>query len=208
MIHSIRNLIEAFFYHFLLLLFSLESHMVSEPAMAFDPNCSASSFSRSFAPSLFDAELEFFSVAKALHYSSIKLGMSNYLFWKAQVLAIVRPYDLSQFLNKHPPPPKYLPHPESNLNSESNSNVKGSDASILNSDYMNWIKSDQLLLGWLFSTIEQEVLVQVIHYESSSEVWLSLENLYSQQTVAKSFQLKQQLRSIKKYSLSVKNYIL
>lgn len=57
-------------------------------------------------------------------------------------------------------------------------------------------------------TIEKDVLAQVIHCESSSEVWSVLENLYSQQTVAKSFQLKQQLRSIKKNDLSVNEYIL
>jgi len=48
----------------------------------------------------------------------------------------------------------------------------------------------------------------VIHCESSAEVWLSLKNLYSHQTIANSFQLKQQLRSIKKDALSVNDYIL
>jgi len=65
-----------------------------------------------------------------------------------------------------------------------------------------------LLLGWLFSIIEKEVLTQVIHYESSVDLWNVLENIYSQQTIAKSFQLKQQLRSIKKNDLSVRDYVL
>ena len=56
--------------------------------------------------------------------------------------------------------------------------------------------------------MDKDVLVQVIHCESSSDVWSVLENLYSQQTVAKSFQLKQQLRSMKKNDLSVNDYIL
>jgi len=65
-----------------------------------------------------------------------------------------------------------------------------------------------MLLGWLFSTINEEVLAQVIHLESSAEVWILLKNLYARQTLAKSFQLKQQLRSIKKDGMSVNNYIL
>ena len=65
-----------------------------------------------------------------------------------------------------------------------------------------------MLLGWLFSIIEKEVLTQVIHYESSVDLWNVLENIYSQQTIAKSFQLKQQLRSIKKNDLSVRDYVL
>ena len=67
---------------------------------------------------------------------------------------------------------------------------------MLNLDYLNWIRSDQLLLGWLFSTMEKDVLAQIIHCESSSDVWSVLENLYSQQIVAKLLQLKQQLRSM------------
>ena len=65
-----------------------------------------------------------------------------------------------------------------------------------------------MLLDWLFSTINEEVLAQVIHLESSAEVWILLKNLYARQTLAKSFQLKQQLRSIKKDGMSVNNYIL
>ena len=78
----------------------------------------------------------------------------------------------------------------------------------MNPEYLTWTWFDQLLLGWLFSTIDKEVLAQVIHYESSFEVWLCLENLYSRQTTVKSFQLKQQFRSIKKDSMSINEYIL
>jgi len=53
------------------------------------------------------------------------------------------------------------------------------EALVVNVDYMNWMRSDQLLLGWLFSTIDKEVLAQVIQYESSVEVWSALESLYS-----------------------------
>jgi len=84
----------------------------------------------------------------------------------------------------------------------------GSEAQIVNSEYLNWLLSNQLFLGWLFSTIAKEVLAQVIRGESSIEVWSLLKNLYSQQTIAKLFQLKQQLRSIKKDSLSINGYIL
>ena len=48
----------------------------------------------------------------------------------------------------------------------------------------------------------------MIHCESSSKVWSCLENLYLRQTIAKSFQLKQQLRSVKKDSMSINDYIL
>jgi len=56
--------------------------------------------------------------------------------------------------------------------------------------------------------ITEEVLAQVIHCESSADVWLYLEKLYARQTIAKSFQLKQQLRFVKKENLSVNDYVL
>lgn len=82
------------------------------------------------------------------------------------------------------------------------------EATKLNDDYMDWLRSDQLLLGWLFLTIDRDALAHVIHCESSAEIWSTLEKQYSRQTVAKSFQLKQQLRSVKKESLSVNDYTL
>ena len=49
----------------------------------------------------------------------------------------------------------------------------------------------------------------MIHCESSVEIWNVLENLYFQQAIAKSFQLKQQLKSVKKDSLSLSiNYYI
>ena len=41
----------------------------------------------------------------------------------------------------------------------------------------------------------------MIYCESFAEIWLTLENLYARQTIAKSFQLKQKLKSIKKDDL-------
>ena len=48
----------------------------------------------------------------------------------------------------------------------------------------------------------------MIQCESSAEVWSAFESLYSRQNIAKSFQLKQQLRSVKKDSMSINDYIL
>jgi len=52
------------------------------------------------------------------------------------------------------------------------------------------------------------VSAQAVYCDSSSEMWFVLENLYSQQTIAESFQLNQQLRSTKKGSMSVNEYVL
>ena len=87
-------------------------------------------------------------MAKAFSYIPIRLDPNNYIFWQAQISATIRAYDLLSFLNKAPPPAKYV----TDLNA-------GEDRSpIMNPEYLSWMQSDQLLLGWLFSTIDKEVL--------------------------------------------------
>ena len=126
------------------------------------------------------------------------MDSGNYIFWKAQVLTTIRAFDLFPLLNKVSPPPKYVAEPGD----------KEAVGPMLNPEYMTWLRSDQLLLGWLFSTIDKDILTQVIHCESSSEIWSTLKNLYSRQTIVRSFQFKQQLRLVKKDDMSINDYIL
>lgn len=79
---------------------------------------------------------------------------------------------------------------------------------IVNPNFLNWMRSDQLLPRWSFSTIDKEVIGQVIHCGSVAELWTTLDSLFSRQTVTRSFQLKQQLKSIKKGDMMVTNYVL
>ena len=127
---------------------------------------------------------DFASIAKAFSFIPMKLDLSNYIYWKAHVLATLRAFDLLPFINKIDLPPKYVQSEENEL--------------IVNPEFLNWMRLDQLLLGWLFSTIDKEVIGQVIHCESAAKVWSTLDSLFSRLTVACSFQLKQQLTSIKK----------
>ena len=86
-----------------------------------------------------DLQIDFLSIAKSLNFVPIKLDTSNYLFWKAQVLATIRAFDVLVFINESQTPSKYILNP--------NSNAEGSDLIILNPMYMTWICSNQLLLG-------------------------------------------------------------
>ena len=70
------------------------------------------------------------------------------------------------------------------------------------------MRSDQLLLSWLFSTIGQSVIGQVTDCRSSREVWNTLEQLFSQQSLAKFLQLKHQLQNVKKGSNTISEFVL
>lgn len=128
--------------------------MVSKPptqVMTPNPNLSSSSSlpPRSSSSLSSASQFDFAAVAKAFNFIPIKLDFGNYIFWKAQILATIKAFDLLLFLNKVPPLSKYVSDPDDR--------EVGSQK--VNLEYLNWLQSDQLLLGWLFSTIDKEVLV-------------------------------------------------
>ena len=69
-------------------------------------------------------------------------------------MATIYAFDLIQFVDRTAPLPKYMYSDQG-------------EQQVVNLDYLGWIQSDQLLLGWLFSRIDKEVLGQVIHCEST-----------------------------------------
>ncbi|KAL5740224.1 hypothetical protein ACOSQ2_029404 [Xanthoceras sorbifolium] len=68
--------------------------------------------------------------------------------------------------------------------------------------------TNQILLFWLISTLSQKVVGQVTKCKSSLEAWSKLENLYSQKSMAKILNLRQQLQTIRKGSHSVSDFVL
>ena len=100
--------------------------MVSEPDCSNLMALSSSSPRRSSSSLSTATQSEFFAVAKAFNYIPIKLNSSNYIFWKAQILATVCAFDLVPFLNKSFPLLKFLP------------NSEGEEA-VVNPEYLNWI---------------------------------------------------------------------
>ena len=60
----------------------------------------------------------------------------------------------------------------------------------------------------MFSTTGQSVIGQVTDCASSREVWSSLDQLFSQQSLAKVLQLKHKLQNIKKGTGSVSDFVL
>ncbi|KAL5763417.1 hypothetical protein ACOSP7_019681 [Xanthoceras sorbifolium] len=141
------------------------------------------------------------SVAKTLNFHiSIKLDSSNYIYWKAQVLPAIRALELDDFITGlRACPPKFI---------ENISSTTGAKLLTINAAYLSWRKADQLLLSWLLSTLSPAIMGQVTECPTSCEAWSSLEKLYSQKSMAKVLQLKQQLQNTRKGSESISDYIL
>ncbi|KAL5805601.1 hypothetical protein ACOSQ4_028334 [Xanthoceras sorbifolium] len=130
----------------------------------------------------------------------LKLDENNYVLWKSQVLPAVRAFDLEEFiLGERLCPSKFL---------DITSVVSGNTEKQVNPEFLQWRKTDQLLVCWIRSTLTPSVLGQVTRCVTSCEVWRTLEEHYSQQSLAKIMQLRSQLHHTKKGSMTVSEYIL
>ncbi|KAL5773611.1 hypothetical protein ACOSQ2_013535 [Xanthoceras sorbifolium] len=67
---------------------------------------------------------------------------------------------------------------------------------------------DNMSTGIHAQNLVKGVIEQVYRSKTSLEFWQKLERLYSQQSMARIFQLKQQLQSIKKGTLSISEFML
>ena len=124
--------------------------------------------------------------------TSIRLNQSNYNHWRSQILPTVRAYDLENYLlGTITPPIKFM-----------------NDQSTVNPAYSQWLRLDQLLLGWLLSSISESMLGHVVNCNSSSEIWTTLGQLFSTKSKARLLQLRFLLQTTKKGSLFIEDYFL
>lgn len=127
----------------------------------------------------------------------IKLDRQNYLMWKSQVLPSIRGNELEGFINSTKPcPNKFLVVVADDQTAETT----------VNPEYALWKKQDQLLLSWLLSSMNESVLSSVISCTTSYEVWNALERLFSSQSKARILQLRMQLQTQKKGSMTVSDF--
>ena len=128
----------------------------------------------------------------------LKLDRSNYTIWKSQILSAIRANDLEGFLDGSRTCPNQL------LPGESTS----TEAAIIseNSAYTAWKRQDQMILSWLLSSISVEILSIVVNSKTSRELWMSLEEQFGSETVAKKVHLKMLLNNLKKGSMTITEY--
>ncbi|KAL5827956.1 hypothetical protein ACOSQ3_019798 [Xanthoceras sorbifolium] len=130
----------------------------------------------------------------------LKLDHDNYVIWKSQVLPAIRAYDLEEFiLGESRSPQKFI----ETVNEETGDYVRS-----VNSKFLQWKKTDQLLVCWLRSTLSPSVIGQVTQCISSCEIWSVHERMYSQHSLAKIMQIRAQIQATKKGSLTITEYVL
>lgn len=69
------------------------------------------------------------------------------------------------------------------------------------------LQQDQIILGWLLSSISPTILASVMSCEASFEVWETLKCFYASDSKARMLSLKQRLQHLRKGNKSVAEYI-
>ncbi|KAK6133209.1 hypothetical protein DH2020_033045 [Rehmannia glutinosa] len=123
-----------------------------------------------------------------------KLTEINYLVWKHQILAAIRGYGLEEYLTGGCKVPEQF--------------LEGtSKEPVLNPEFTNWRKQDQLVASWLLSSLSENILVNTVGLTSSQEIWESLEISFSQESAARVLEYKYHLNNLKKGSMSMREYL-
>ena len=123
---------------------------------------------------------------------TIKLDRDNYLIWKNQLLNVVIVNGLEGFLdNTRLYPPKFLDLQQLSFNPE----------------YSLWQRYNRLIMSWFYAFLFENVMTQIMGYNTASEIWLALGQIYASASLARLVKLCTQLQSLKKEGMSTLDYI-
>jgi gag-polypeptide of LTR copia-type len=123
---------------------------------------------------------------------STKLTAHNYLSWQSQITPILHGHDLYKFLTLAPPNPTI-------------SVTNGTPQ--LNPAYLTWHRQDQLILGWLRSSLTESLLAQVVSCSTFSQLWTHLQSTFSASSRARQADLRRQLQTTTKGTSSCSDYL-
>ncbi|KAL5544700.1 hypothetical protein UlMin_008484 [Ulmus minor] len=88
------------------------------------------------------------------------------------VMTIIRGHKLDAYLLGFLPCPPELILAEPTTQGEAGVGLK------LNPKYEQWVVNDQLLMGWLYGSMNESIATQVMGCSTSINLWKALENLY------------------------------
>ncbi|KAL5538074.1 hypothetical protein UlMin_043114 [Ulmus minor] len=140
--------------------------------------------SSSFAPA---SGLQFFN-----HTLPVKLDRSNYVIWRSQIDNVIYANGFENFIEGLSVcPEKTVP-----------------TIGVINPEFVNWRRQDRLILSWIYSTLTPEVMAQIVGHTTSSSTWKALEKIFSSSSRARLMQLRLQLQTTKKTSISMIDFIM
>lgn len=133
----------------------------------------------------------------------VKLDRTNYLVWKAQVLASIIGNGLEGFINGETPcSEQFLSRSTEESSRSGGTTVRPTE----NPEFIAWKQTDKMLQSWMFSSMVDNVLIMMISCETSQELWNRLAKIFMSQSKARFMPLMMQIQNTKKGSLSISDY--
>lgn len=110
---------------------------------------------------------------------SVKLDKNNYLLWKNMILPIIRGHNLEGYILGTKKCPQEFTGTQ--VSGEAGTRIE----IIKNPEYCQWMSTDQLLMGWLYSSITSDIAMRVMGAAKSSGLWTAIEESYGVQNRSK-----------------------
>jgi hypothetical protein len=132
---------------------------------------------------------------------SEKLVCSNYVIWKAQVLAVLRSAQLVGFLNGS------SKAPVDKIKIKSQKGTEADFEEVLNPAYEAWKVQEQQVLSYLLTSVSRDILVQIAALLSATAVWSHIETSFASQSRARVINNRMALATSQKGTSTVAEYI-
>lgn len=123
---------------------------------------------------------------------SIKLDGDNYPAWRIQFMALLTDYDLLGYIDGTTPCP---------------SKQLANDTTVVNPDFTNWVRQDQLILHGIVSSVAATVVTHLGTVKSSNQAWEILKTMYASRSRVRIIALKQRISNFKKGNQSIATYL-
>ena len=79
---------------------------------------------------------------------------------------------------------------------------------MINPSFVTWRRQDRTIFNWIYSSLTPAIMAHIIGHNTSHTAWNALEKTFSSSSKARIMQLRLELQSAKKGSLSMIDYIM
>ncbi|XP_062093645.1 uncharacterized protein LOC133799663 [Humulus lupulus] len=122
----------------------------------------------------------------------VKLDEHNFVVWQNQMLNIIIVNGLEDFVNgTHPCPDPNASNP----------------VDPVNLTVQTWHWYNRLVMSWIYASINESMLGQIVGYRTAADICLALEQIYVAAYLSQIFEIRTQLQTLKKDGLTAFAYI-
>nr|XP_051201939.1 uncharacterized protein LOC127315493 [Lolium perenne] len=131
---------------------------------------------------------------------TVRLGVDNYLYWRTQVIQVLRSHLLLGFIDGS------FPCPEEEVDNPKAVDDAKAPRRIYNHEFTAWHQQDAAILSAIMSTSTEAVQGMVIFSTTAHDAWSALAASFSSQSTARYMAIRRQLQEAKKLDSTMTVY--